>query len=126
MALLLLAAGIGLFLGSVGIYGVVSYIVSQRTSEIAVRQALGADWANVQRMVLTQGMRLAGAGAVIGLLVAAAMSRLLNSLLFGVSPFDPATFVGGSLIFLAVAALAGIIPALRASRIPPAAALQGT
>ena len=126
MSLLMLAAIIGLFLGSVGIYGVISYIVSQRRSEIAVRLALGADSKKMRRMILIQGMKLAGAGVVIGLLAAAAMDRLLTSLLFGVSSFDPVTFVGGSLIFLAVAALAAVIPALRASRIPPAVALQST
>ena len=124
MSLLLLAAIIALFLGSVGIYGVISYIVSRRTSEIGVRLALGADSTKVRRMILMQGMRLAGTGVVIGLLAATAMGRLLTSLLFGVTPFDPLTFVGGSAIFLAVAALAAIIPALRASRVAPATALQ--
>ena len=80
----------------------------------------------VRRMILIQGMKLAGAGVAIGLLAATAMGRLLTSLLFGVTPFDPLTFVGGSAIFLVVAALAAIIPALRASRIPPAVALQST
>ncbi len=126
MSLLVLAAVIALFLGSVGIYGVISYVVSQRTSEIGVRMALGAGSADVRRMILMQGMRLAGAGVVIGLLAAAAMGRLLTSLLYGVTPFDPLTFVGGSVIFLAVAALAAVIPALKASRIPPAVALQST
>ena len=126
MSLLLLAAIIALFLGSVGIYGVISYIVSQRTSEIGVRLALGADSKRVRRMILIHAMKLAGAGVVIGLLAAAAMGRLLSSLLFGVSSFDPVTFVSGSLIFLAVAAVAAVIPALRASRIPPAVALQST
>jgi len=126
MSLLLLAAIIALFLGSVGIYGVISYIVSQRTPEIGVRLALGADSKKVRRMILVHGMKLAGAGVVIGLMGAILMGCLLTSLLYGVSSFDPVTFVGGSLIFLAVAALAAIIPALRASRIPPAVALQST
>ena len=124
MSLLLLAAVIALFLGSVGIYGVSSYMVSQRTPEIGVRLALGAEPKKVRRMILMQGMKLAGAGIVIGLLVAAAMGRLLDSLLYGVGSLDALTFVGGSLIFLAVAALSVVIPALRASRIPPAVALQ--
>ena len=126
MSLLVLAAIIALFLGSVGIYGVISYVVSQRTGEIGVRLALGADSKKVRRMILIHGMKLAGAGVVIGLLASAAMGRLLNSLLYGVSSFDPVTFVGGSLIFLEVAALAAVVPALRASRIPPAFALQST
>ncbi len=124
MTLLLLAAAIALFLGSVGIYGVISYIVAQRTDEIGVRLALGADAPQVRWMILMQGMRLAAVGVVVGLLVAVAMGRLMTSLLYGVSPFDVTTFVIGAAIFLVVAALAGIIPALRASRIPPAVALQ--
>ena len=124
MSLLVVAALIALFLGSVGIYGVISYVASQRTSEIGVRLALGADTRGVRTMILMQGMRLAGAGVVIGLLAAVAMGRLLTSLLYGVSLLDPLTLVGGSVIFLAVAVLAGIIPARRAARTPPAVALQ--
>jgi putative ABC transport system permease protein len=125
MSLLVLAAMIALFLGSVGIYGVISYVASQRTAEIGVRMALGADEGGVRTMILMQGMRLAGAGVVIGLLAAGGMGRLLTSLLYGVSPLDPVTLVGGSVIFLAVAALAGVIPARRAARTPPAVALEG-
>jgi ABC-type antimicrobial peptide transport system permease subunit len=103
---------------------VISYIVAQRTTEIGVRLALGADAAEVRRMILMQGMRLTAVGVVVGLLVAVAMGRLMTSLLYGVSPFDVTTFVVGAATFLVVAALAGIIPAVRASRIPPAVALQ--
>ena len=113
-----------LFLGSVGIFGVISYVASQRTAEIGVRLALGADTGGVRRMILLQGMRLALAGVVVGLVAAVAMGRLLTSLLFGVDPVDPLTLVGGSVIFLVVAALAGVIPARRAARTPPAVALQ--
>ena len=91
-----------------------------------MRLALGANSKSVRKMILLQGMRLAGAGVVIGVMAALAMGRLLTSLLYGVSPFDPLTLVAGSLIFLAVAAVAAIIPALRASRTPPAVALQST
>jgi predicted permease len=126
MSLLLLAAIVSLFLGSVGIYGVISYIVSQRTSEISVRLALGADSGAVQTMVLMEGMKLAVIGVVIGLLAAVALGRLLTSLLYGVTSFDPLTLVGGSVIFLTVAALASIIPAHRAASTPPAASLQST
>lgn len=126
MTLLVLAAIISLFLGSVGVYGVISYVASQRTAEIGVRMALGADPWGVRNMILMQGMRIAGAGVLIGLLAAAAMGRLLTSLLYGVSPLDPLTLVGGSVIFLAVAALAGVIPARKAARTPPAVALQGS
>jgi predicted permease len=124
MSLLVLAAIIALFLGSVGIYGVISYVTSQRTAEIGVRMALGADAGGVRTMVLMQGMRLAGAGVLIGLLVAVAMGRLLESLLYGISPLDPLTLVGGSITFLAVALLAGFIPAQRAARTQPAEALE--
>ena len=125
-SLLLLAAIVSLFLGSVGIYGVISYIVSQRTSEIGIRLALGADSREVRRMILIQGVRLAGAGVVIGLIAAAAMGRLLTSLLYGVTSFDPLTLAGGSAIFLTVAALASVIPAQRAACTPPADTLQST
>ena len=126
MSLLLLAAIIALFLGSVGIYGVSSYMVSQRTPEIGVRLALGADPKKVRSMILMQGMRLAAVGVLGGLLAAAAIGRLFRSLLYGVTPFDPLTYMGGSLIILAVTALAIVIPALSASRVPPAVALQST
>ncbi len=85
---------------------------------------MGADSEKVARMVLMQGMRLAGAGVVVGLIAATVMGRLLTTLLYGVAPFDPLTLLGGSMIFLAVAAVASVIPALRASRIPPGVALQ--
>ena len=86
--------------------------------------ALGAESGAVRTMILMQGMKLAGAGVVIGLLAAAAMGRLLTTLLYGVGPLDPITLVGGSLIFLAVAAVAGVIPAYKAARTPPAVALE--
>jgi putative ABC transport system permease protein len=125
MALLLLAAGIALFLGAVGIYGVISYGVSQRTGEIGVRQALGADRGRIRRSVLGEGMRLAGIGVAIGLVLSVAMGRVIASLLYGVSPYDALTLGGGLLVFLAVAGLASTLPAARASRIPPAVALRG-
>ena len=125
MSLLLLAAGIALFLGAIGIYGVISYVVSHRTGEIGVRQALGADAGRIRGAVLGEGMRLAGIGVVIGLLLAAGMGRVIASLLYGVSPYDALTLTGGLVVFLIVAALASTIPAIRASRIPPAIALRG-
>ncbi len=126
MSLLMLAAIMALFLGSVGIYGVISYIVSQRASEIGVRLALGADSGGVGRMILVQGMRLAAAGVVIGLFAAVAMGRLLTSLLYGVTSYDPLTLVGGAALFLAVAAVATLLPAFKAARTPPAVSLQST
>lgn len=125
MTLLALAAVIALFLGSVGIYGVISYVVSQQTTEIGVRLALGADPSDVRGAVVSQGLKLTVAGVVIGLIVAAAMGRVLTTLLFGVSPFDPLTLIGGSVIFMSVAAAASFIPARRAARIAPAQALRG-
>jgi predicted permease len=124
MTLLVLAALIALFLGAVGVYGVMSYTVSQRTGEIGVRQALGADSAAVRKMVLLQGVGLAGVGVALGLAGALALGRVVSSLLYGVSSYDIATLVGGALVFLAVAAAASAIPSRRASRIPPAVALR--
>ena len=94
---------IALFLGAVGIYGVLSYVVSLRTPEIGTRLALGASPGAVLRMVLSQGMRLAGAGALLGRVAALALGRVIVALLYGVSPFDPVTLVVTSAIFLGVA-----------------------
>jgi len=124
MTLLVIAAIVALFLGAVGVYGVTSYTVSERTGEIGVRQALGADGGTVRGMVLGEGMRLALIGVVIGLAGALALGRVVASLLFGVSPYDAVTLAAGSVIFLVVAALATVIPARRASAIPPAVALR--
>ena len=125
MALILLAALISLFLGAVGIYGVLSYVATQRTGEMGVRLALGADAGGVRKIILSQGMVLAGMGIGVGLVGAALLGRVLSSLLFGVSPWDPVTLVGGSLVFLVAAAMASLIPAQRAARTPPAVALRG-
>ncbi len=124
MSLLLLAALIALFLGSVGIYGVLSYVATQRTSEMGVRLALGADAGVIRKIFLSYGMVLAGTGVVLGLAAAVALSGLLRSLLFGVKPLDPATLVGVSIVFIVVAGLASLIPAERAARTPPAVALR--
>lgn len=124
MSVLALAALIALFLGAVGIYGVISYMVSQRTGEIGVRQAIGANSRDVRRLILRQGMILAAAGVALGLVGAVAIGRIIASLLYGISPYDPVTLIGGSLIFLAVAALASALPSARAAAIPPAVALR--
>jgi predicted permease len=123
--LLGIAAGIALLLGTVGIYGVISYMVSRRTPEIGVRMAPGAPAASVLRDVVSQGMALTGIGVVVGLLGAWAMSRLLETLLFGVSATDPVTFLGTAALLVGVALLATWIPARRASRVDPVAALRG-
>ena len=124
MSLLVLSALIALFLGAVGIYSVLSYVVSQRTPEIGIRSALGATPAAVRRIFLTQGMRLAGVGVVLGLVAAVALGRVLLAQLYGVSPVDPPTLLAGSAIFLSVAALASLLPAARAAGTSPLDALR--
>lgn len=126
MSVLVTAALVALFLGSVGIYGVLSYVVSQRGTEIGVRLALGANPGNVRGLVLAQGMRLAGIGVLIGLIAAFALGRVILALLYGVSAADPATLVAAAVIFLAVAILASLMPAARAAGTAPADALRAS
>ncbi len=122
--LLGIAAGIALLLGTVGIYGVLSYIVSRRTQEIGVRMAMGAPAEVVLRSVVGQGMGLAGLGVGVGLFGAWGMSRLLASLLYGVSATDPMTFLGTALLLTLVALAATYVPARRAARVDPVEALR--
>jgi predicted permease len=124
MSVLVIAALIALFLGAVGIYGVLSYVVSQRTTEIGIRSALGASPGAVRWMVLSQGMRLAAIGLVIGFLAALALGRVMVGQLYGVSPVDPVTLVAASTIFLAVSILASLLPAARAAGTVPVDALR--
>src|SRR4029077_8713078 len=124
MTLIAAAAAVALLLGIIGIYGVMSYIVSQRTSEIGVRLALGAEPGSVAAMILRQGGVVALAGAAIGLVAALAGSRVIASLLFGISPRDPGVFAGTTLLLLIVAALACWLPARRAARLSPLEALR--
>ena len=124
LVMLMIASAVALLLGVVGIYGVISYIVSQRTREIGVRMALGAGGRDVSRMVLRQGMVLAGSGVVIGLLAAMGLTRLMSSLLYGVEATDPLTFGVVAAMLSAVALLASYLPALRASRTDPVEALR--
>ncbi len=124
LVMLGIAAAVALALGIVGIYGVISYVVSQRTREIGVRMALGADRRDVSRMVLRQAMILAAVGVVIGLVAAAGLTRLMSSLLFGVEPTDPVTFGVVAALLIAVALVASYLPALRASRTDPLEALR--
>jgi ABC-type antimicrobial peptide transport system permease subunit len=124
MVMIAIAACVALALGIIGIYGVMSYVVSQRTGEIGVRLALGAEPATVSRMIVRQGGVVALVGAGVGVAGAAAGSRLLASLLYGISPRDPAVFAGTTLALLAVALLACWLPARRAARLSPIDALR--
>ena len=116
---------IGLILAAVGIYGVVAYFVTQRTSEIGLRMALGATPGRVLRLVVGQGLRPVVLGIVIGGVLAGVASRLLASLVYGISTRDPVTFELGPVILAAVAFAACVVPARRATRVEPTKALQG-
>jgi putative ABC transport system permease protein len=124
MTLLTIFAGIAIALASIGLYGVMSYSVAQRTREIGIRVALGAQRAHVLRLVVRQGMLLTGMGVLVGLLGSFGLTRLISSLLFGVSPTDLSTFAAVSTLLFAVALLASWIPARRASRVDPIVALR--
>ena len=123
-ALLAVFGGLALVLAIIGVYGVLSYSVNQQTREIGIRMAMGAQPGRVLQLVVGQGMRLAGAGLLLGLLVAFAAMRLLESLLFGVSSHDPLTFGAVSLVLALAAVLACYIPARRATKVDPIIALR--
>lgn len=124
MVLLTIAALTALGLGVVGLYGVISYVVSQRAPEIGIRLALGARPADVYGLVLGQGLTVALMGIAIGLAGAAASARLIRSLLFEVSARDPVTYVAAALILTVVSLVATYVPARRAAAIDPSAALR--
>ena len=122
--LLALFAAVALALASVGIYGVVSYSVSQRTREIGIRMAFGAEVRNVLGMVLREGLRLVIAGVAVGLLGAWALSRYLTSILYAVRATDLATYILAALLMTAVALVACLVPARRATKVDPMVALR--
>jgi ABC-type antimicrobial peptide transport system permease subunit len=119
-------AALGLTLAALGIYGVIAYGVTQQTQEIGIRMALGASRGRVQRAVLARTLGLVGAGLVVGTLASLGVARLIASLLFGTQPTDPATYAGMAALLLAVALVAGYLPAWRASRINPMVALRNS
>jgi ABC-type antimicrobial peptide transport system permease subunit len=125
LSILATALGVaGLLLASLGIYGVMAYAVAQRTREIGIRMALGAQQPDVLWLVLRQSLRSVVIGLGLGLAGCAAVSKVLSSLLFGVSPLDPIVFGGVSLFLASVAVVASYLPAIRATRVDPLSALR--
>jgi len=122
--LLALFGAIALLLAVIGVYGVMAYSVSQRTQELGIRRALGAEGRDIVRLVLRQGALLAGLGAVIGVALAFAATRSLSAFLFGVSAFDPLVFGGVTAALVGAAVIASLVPARRATRVDPLVALR--
>ena len=117
-------AALALLLSAVGTYGVIAYSVAQRTRELGIRMALGAERGDVLRMVTREGLRLAVVGVVIGIAGALGVTRLIASLLFAVRPADPLTFVCVSVLLVGVAHISSYIPARRATKVDPMVALR--
>jgi putative ABC transport system permease protein len=117
-------AGLAVLLASIGIYGLLAYLVGQRSKEVGIRMAMGAQQGDILRMFLRKGITLAGVGIVAGLVISASTASLMASLLYGVRPHDPAVFLLVPLLLLAVATLASYVPAYRATQVNPLTALR--
>jgi ABC-type antimicrobial peptide transport system permease subunit len=117
-------AGVALVMAALGVFGVLSFMVTRRTRELGIRIALGAPPSSVRRMVIAQGLWLVGGGLALGLVGSLALTRLMKSLLYGVAPTDPATYVGVVVLLLGIALLAAYLPARRATRVDPLTALR--
>ncbi len=124
LTLLAISGAMALLLAAVGIYAVISYTVAQRTREIGIRMALGAEHGKLQRMFVGHGLLWGSIGAAVGLVAAAALSRLMSTLLFEISPFDPLTYAAVAAGLLATAAVASYLPARRVTRVDPMEALR--
>jgi ABC-type antimicrobial peptide transport system permease subunit len=124
MTLLTIFASVALVLAAIGIYGLMAYSVQQRTQEIGVRMALGANPRQVRRMIVFQGMQLNFVGLILGVICSLALTRLMKSMLFGVKPWDPATIIVVVILLSLVTLLAAYLPARRASRVDPIVALR--
>jgi putative ABC transport system permease protein len=119
-----IAGAMALVLGVVGIYGVLSYAVSQRTREIGIRLALGAQRTELKRMFVRHALTLTAIGTVLGLAAAASLTRVMSSLLYGISPLDPLTYVAVPVVLLSAALFASYLPARRAAAVDPVLALK--
>jgi len=124
LVMLAIASVMALVLSIVGIYGVIAYAVSQRTREIGIRMALGAQPTGLKRMFVRHGLLLAGVGAALGITAAVGVTRLMSSLLFRITALDPITYAAVSLLLITAAALASFVPARRATRVDPGEALR--
>jgi ABC-type antimicrobial peptide transport system permease subunit len=122
--LLAVFAGVALVMAVLGVFGVLSYIITQRTRELGIRIALGASAARVRRLVVMRGLRLVAAGLAIGIVGAAMLTRFMSSLLYGVTPTDRTTFVGVAVLLAVASVAASYVPARRATRVDPIVALR--